>query len=365
MQAQLLRLDTLGERLAKLAGFRPQDLMFGQTPGRGGAVSSHAQPGPVARRLADQLDAADAPGRRPRRQARRARIAADLSTARKKSSCRPMLPVRAGWHSSNFGWRIDPFSGQQAFHEGIDFMADAGHGDHAAAGGVVVYSDFHPQYGNMIEIDHGNDLVSRYAHASKLLVKVGDVVLSGAKIAEVGRTGRSTGTHLHFEVRHRGVPQNPAQLSAAARLRPERLQRITRVGASPHPFFYERGTRFAVQTMIQGVLKKIFGSRNERLLKQYGRTVRAINALEPRSRSSATSSCGRRPTSSASAIQRPLAQAGSRRAQATNAARRRAESQAALDRGGAKRSTRCCPKRSRWCAKPASACSTCATSTCS
>ena len=78
-----------------------------------------------------------------------------------------VLPVRAGWHSSNFGWRIDPFNGQQAFHEGIDFMAEHGTAIHAAAGGVVVYSDFHPQYGNMIEIDHGNDLVSRYAHASK------------------------------------------------------------------------------------------------------------------------------------------------------------------------------------------------------
>ena len=76
---------------------------------------------------------------------------------------------------------------------------------------MVVYSDFHPQYGNMIEIDHGNDLISRYAHASKRLVKVGDVVLRGAKIAEVGRTGRATGTHLHFEVRQRGAPQNPAQ----------------------------------------------------------------------------------------------------------------------------------------------------------
>ena len=75
----------------------------------------------------------------------------------------------------------------------------------------MVYADRHPQYGNMIEIDHGNDLVTRYAHASKLLVKVGDVVLRGGKIAEVGDTGRSTGTHLHFEVRHRGAAQNPAR----------------------------------------------------------------------------------------------------------------------------------------------------------
>ena len=76
---------------------------------------------------------------------------------------------------------------------------------------VVVFSDVHPQYGNMIEIDHGNDLITRYAHASKRLVKVGDVVLRGVKIGEVGKTGRATGTHLHFEVRQRGAPVNPTQ----------------------------------------------------------------------------------------------------------------------------------------------------------
>jgi murein DD-endopeptidase MepM/ murein hydrolase activator NlpD len=90
-------------------------------------------------------------------------------------------------------------------------MAEQGTPILAAAGGVVVYSDLHPQYGNMIEIDHGNDLVTRYAHASKRLVKIGDVVLRGARIAEVGMTGRATGTHLHFEVRQRGAPANPSQ----------------------------------------------------------------------------------------------------------------------------------------------------------
>jgi murein DD-endopeptidase MepM/ murein hydrolase activator NlpD len=90
-------------------------------------------------------------------------------------------------------------------------MAEQGTPIVAAAGGVVVYSDFHPQYGNMIEIDHGNNLITRYAHASTRLVKAGDVVLRGAKIAEVGKTGRATGTHLHFEVRQRGAPQNPTQ----------------------------------------------------------------------------------------------------------------------------------------------------------
>ena len=210
MQAQLLRLDTLGERLAKLAGFRPQDLMFGQTPGQGGAVSSVPSQDFSLGDLTRQLEALT---RQVEDRGDKLGVLESLFTqdSARRKLVPTILPVQTGWHSSNYGWRIDPFSGQQAFHEGIDFLADQGTGVHAAAGGVVVYSDFHPQYGNMIEIDHGNDLVSRYAHASKVFVKTGDVVLSGARIAEVGRTGRATGTHLHFEVRHRGVPQNPTQ----------------------------------------------------------------------------------------------------------------------------------------------------------
>lgn len=208
MQAQLLRLDTLGERLAKLAGFRPQDLMFGQKPGQGGAVSSLPSRDLSLGDLTQQLEllTRDVDDRGDKLGVLESLFT--LDSARKKL-VPTMLPVQAGWNSSNYGWRIDPFSGQRAFHEGIDFIAEHGTAIHAAAGGVVVFSDFHPQYGNMVEIDHGNDLVSRYAHASKRLVRAGDVVLSGARIAEVGRTGRSTGTHLHFEVRHRGVPQNP------------------------------------------------------------------------------------------------------------------------------------------------------------
>ena len=79
------------------------------------------------------------------------------------------------------------------------------------AAGVVVFSGFHPQYGYMVDIDHGNDLVTRYAHTSKILVREGDLVQRGRKIAEVGTTGRSTGPHLHFEVRFRGAAQNPTK----------------------------------------------------------------------------------------------------------------------------------------------------------
>lgn len=210
MQAQLLRLDTLGDRLARLAGFKPQDLMFDQVPGRGGAVSDPPGEdlsfGDVTRQI-DQLT------RQLDDRGDRLGILESLFTfdSAKKKMVPTMIPVEGGWYSSNYGWRIDPFSGQRAFHEGIDFMAEQGTPVRVAAAGVVVYSDFHPQYGNMIEVDHGNDLITRYAHASRRFVKVGDVVLRGARIAEVGRTGRATGTHLHFEVRKQGAPQNPTQ----------------------------------------------------------------------------------------------------------------------------------------------------------
>lgn len=208
LQAQLLRLDTVGERLAKVAGFKTQDLMFGEVPGRGGAPSSLPSQdlslGDFSRQLellTRQLDdRSDKLG-----------ILESLLTidSAKKRLVPTMLPVEGGWYSSNFGWRIDPFTGQRAFHEGIDFMAEKGTPIMAAAGGVVVASEYHPQYGNMIEIEHGNGLVTRYAHASKRLVKVGDVVLRGAKLGEVGSTGRATGAHLHFEVRQGGAPHNP------------------------------------------------------------------------------------------------------------------------------------------------------------
>ena len=210
MQAQLVRLDTLGERLAKLAGFKPQELAFGEVPGRGGAVSSLPSQDLTLGDFTRQLDVLT---RQVDDRSDKLGILESLFTldSAKKKLVPTMLPVEGGWYSSNYGWRIDPFTGQRAFHEGIDVMAETGTTIRSAAGGVVIYSDFHPQYGNMIEIDHGNDLVSRYAHASKRWVKAGDVVLRGARIAEVGKTGRATGTNLHFEVRQRGAPVNPAQ----------------------------------------------------------------------------------------------------------------------------------------------------------
>ncbi|RMX03072.1 M23 family metallopeptidase [Corticibacter populi] len=118
-------------------------------------------------------------------------------------------PVPGRRVGSPFGRRIDPITGRGATHTGLDFQAPKGTPILAAAGGVVITQEYHPAYGNMLEIDHGNNLITRYAHASKLLAKRGDVVRRGEKIAEVGSTGRSTGAHLHFEVLVAGQQQDP------------------------------------------------------------------------------------------------------------------------------------------------------------
>ena len=118
-------------------------------------------------------------------------------------------PVPGRPLGSGFGWRIDPITGSSALHTGQDYQADVGTPILAAAGGVVVTQTYHPEYGQMIEIDHGNDLITRYAHASKVFVHKGDLIKRGQRIAEVGTTGRSTGPHLHFELLVQGVPQDP------------------------------------------------------------------------------------------------------------------------------------------------------------
>jgi murein DD-endopeptidase MepM/ murein hydrolase activator NlpD len=210
MQAQLLRLDTLGERLAKTAGFKPQEFMFDQAPGRGGAVSNLPTYDLSIGDLTQQINLLT---KQMEDRTEKLGILDSLMIvdSAKKKLLPSVLPIEGAWFSSNFGWRIDPITGVRAFHEGMDFMAETGVPAHAAAGGIVIYSDFHPQYGNMIDIDHGNGLVTRYAHLSKRMVKNGDVVLSGGMVGEVGTTGRSTGPHLHFEVRQNGAPLNPVR----------------------------------------------------------------------------------------------------------------------------------------------------------
>ena len=121
-----------------------------------------------------------------------------------------IMPVKGGARiGSHFGPRIDPFGGGRAIHEGLDFVAEAGSDILAAAPGVVVKAGYHQEFGNMIEINHGGELITRYAHMASLKVAEGDVVRRGQTIGILGSTGRSTGPHLHFEVRIDNVPINP------------------------------------------------------------------------------------------------------------------------------------------------------------
>ena len=218
MQAQLTRLDALGERVQGLAGVKPEAFNFKEKPGQGG-VDLTGIGGKDGReynitnfqQLLETMD---------KDIERRADYMNVVETAlmglKIKSRLLPtILPVKGSYNASGFGIRFDPFSGRRSVHEGIDFPARSGTPIVAAAGGVVISAEYHHEYGNMLDIDHGNDIVTRYAHASQLHANVGDIVKRGQLIAEVGSTGRSTGAHLHFEVRVKGMAQDPHKFLVA------------------------------------------------------------------------------------------------------------------------------------------------------
>jgi murein DD-endopeptidase MepM/ murein hydrolase activator NlpD len=207
LQARIMRLDAFGERLAKAAGIKREEFRFDEKPGQGG-------PAPMAGRdlsvtefnqmlaeisrvlddRSDKLGVLDS-------------FLMDDRLARK--TIPTTMPVNGGYYSSNYGYRLDPISGRSSFHTGVDIIAAPGTDVLAAAGGVVATSASVAEYGNIVEVDHDNGLTSRYAHLSKSLVRVGDVVMKGQVIAKVGASGRTTGPHLHFEVREKGIPLNP------------------------------------------------------------------------------------------------------------------------------------------------------------
>ncbi|MFY9327228.1 MAG: M23 family metallopeptidase [Georgfuchsia sp.] len=215
LQARLVRLDSIGERMANLVGIKTQELKTTkQVVGSGGPLIKAT---PLS---ADELQQTLAALTREveTRSDTLALLDSRLFDERVRKRMLPTtLPVEAQWSASGFGWRIDPFTGERAMHGGVDFPAEIGSKVVSAAAGIVVSAKFHPDYGNMVEIDHGNDLTTRYAHLSHMLVKAGSVVKRGQQIAEAGNTGRSTGPHLHFEVRFRGVAQNPNRFLEQAR----------------------------------------------------------------------------------------------------------------------------------------------------
>ncbi|WP_199031773.1 M23 family metallopeptidase [Ralstonia sp. ASV6] len=207
MQAQMVRLDALGARVSGLAGVPPREFDFKSQPGRGGpeGVFSRSMSMPEIQSELDRLTrSAD------QRNDYLSVLESTLMDRQIHAKMMPTVrPVAVGYDSSGFGARIDPFTGRRTQHDGVDFVAPVGTPIVAAAGGVVVASEYRSDYGNMVDIDHGNGLKTRYAHASKVFVKIGDIVKAGERIALVGRTGRATGSHLHFEVHVNDVPQNP------------------------------------------------------------------------------------------------------------------------------------------------------------
>lgn len=209
LQARLLRMEALGERITTVANLDAGEFNFSSEPGVGGPLQSDSVPyAPPAfmdaiRDLEQQI--AD--------RAQQLEILEGLMAERQFESDVFITgrPVRQGWMSSPFGRRTDPFNGQLAWHTGIDFATGAAGEDVVAvAAGVVTYAGERQGYGLTVDINHGNGYVTRYGHAEKLLVDVGEIIKKGQTIALVGSTGRSTGPHVHFEVYKHGRVVDPA-----------------------------------------------------------------------------------------------------------------------------------------------------------
>jgi murein DD-endopeptidase MepM/ murein hydrolase activator NlpD len=212
LQARILRLDAFGERLAKAAGIKREEFRFDEKPGQGGPavpLGPELTVPEFQRMLDDMSRLVDDRGEKL---GVLDSFFMDDRLARK--TVPTTMPVTGGYYSSNYGYRLDPITGHSEFHTGVDIVAGIGTKVVAAAGGVVSYSGTMLEYGNVVDVDHDNGLTSRYAHLSKRLVKAGDVVMKGQLIALVGNTGRTTGPHLHFEVREKGIPLNPNKFLA-------------------------------------------------------------------------------------------------------------------------------------------------------
>lgn len=217
LQARIMRLDAQNQRLSKLAGGKDTKITNKSKlkpvndlppPGSGGPL--------INARPMTELDLDAAIEELTKAVDQRDDYLSSLEAkVLQQSVLKDMLPnsspVSAAYNSSSYGWRIDPFAGTKAFHEGLDFTANTGTPIRAAADGIVTLAEVSGGYGNLVKIDHGAGLETRYGHTSKILVKTGERVLKGQVIALVGNTGRSTGPHLHYEIRLNGNALDPRQ----------------------------------------------------------------------------------------------------------------------------------------------------------
>ncbi len=207
LQAQVMRIDALGSRLVDIAKLDSAEFGFDAPLGRGGPAPADA----VSMTVPDFIVSLETLASEIEDRAPKLRVVETALMARSlEAEVLPSgRPVRKGWISSVFGNRADPMNGKQAFHSGLDFAGRSGSDIIAVASGVVVWSGAKPGYGHMVEIDHGNGYSTVYAHNRRNLVETGDTVRKGDTIAQMGASGRATGTHVHFEVLHNGRAVNP------------------------------------------------------------------------------------------------------------------------------------------------------------
>ncbi|MCU0833981.1 MAG: M23 family metallopeptidase [Chromatiaceae bacterium] len=207
MQAELLRVNALGERLVEMAGLSAEEFDFESPPPLGGPEPADAVPSTSAE-LTEEMNRLFSELRD--RDQKLSLIEQLLMERGVREQLLPSsLPVRSGYVTSHFGFRKDPITGRTSAHRGVDFAGKRGTPILAVADGIVIASETRNGYGRTVEIRHGDGLVTRYAHNDKNLVQVGDLVRQGQVIATLGSSGRTTGAHLHFEVLKDGKQVDP------------------------------------------------------------------------------------------------------------------------------------------------------------
>lgn len=207
LKAHVIRLDAMGEQLIEKAKLDKGEFDFGHEPAMGGPETANSESysgGDLTKEL-------DALNKRIDHSSMQLGILENLLMNRNlHDAVFPNgRPIKHGWISSYFGYRIDPFTGRRGFHKGLDFANKKGTPVRATASGIVTWAGSRYGYGNLVEINHGNGLVTRYGHNYKVLVKVGDQVKRDQVIAKMGSTGRSTGPHCHYEVILNGRAVDP------------------------------------------------------------------------------------------------------------------------------------------------------------
>ncbi|SOB76568.1 Peptidase family M23 [Marinobacter sp. LV10R510-11A] len=208
IQGRLLRLDALGQRFVESGLVASDEFDFNQPAAVGGpedALPADSFSAPELTRMIDELE------RKMLDREQQLRLL-DQVSSRQKLEDELYLegrPITWGWLSSRYGYRSDPFTGKRTWHAGVDLAGKDGSDIISVAGGVVTYASERNGYGNLVEVDHGDGLVTRYAHCKTVKVRVGDVIQKGQVLALMGSTGRSTGPHVHFEVIRNSKTENP------------------------------------------------------------------------------------------------------------------------------------------------------------